>query len=141
LTSCALLLAFAYWNKPTFLHIVQIAGEAEEFHRVLATRKKDFEALLGESIPSPTRFKLYTPSIAPSFGAVNAAIFRTIAEIARSEGFLTDPIFTAKLFYEGKKILAEQNIEGNVLFIHSGGGLGLTGFQNELATVIKTLHA
>ena len=131
-TACALLLAFAYFRKLTFLHIVQIAGNEEEFHAVLAERRADLETLLGESIPSPTLFKLYRPSTAPSFGAVNAAIFKTIADIARTEGFLTDPVFTAKIFYEGKKILSEQKIEGNVLFIHSGGGLGLTGFQEEI---------
>jgi 1-aminocyclopropane-1-carboxylate deaminase len=133
LTSCALLLAFAYLRKPTFMHIVQIAGDEEEFHAVLAERRADLEALLGEPVPSPTQFKLYRPSIAPSFGAVNAAIFKTIADIARTEGFLTDPVFTAKIFYEGRKILFDQKIEGNVLFIHSGGGLGLTGFQEEIS--------
>lgn len=137
LTSCALLLAFAYLRRPIFLHIVQIAGDEKAFHTVLAKRKKDFEALLEESVPFPSHFKLYTPSIGPSFGTVNTAIFRTIVEMARTEGFLTDPVFTAKLFYEGKKILAEQNLEGNILFIHSGGGLGLTGFQEEIAKVIS----
>jgi 1-aminocyclopropane-1-carboxylate deaminase len=137
LTACALLLAFAYLHKPIFLHIVQIAGEEEEFLDVLEERRKDFEMLLGESVHFPTRFKLYTPSIAPSFGAVNTTIFKTIVEIARTEGFLTDPIFTAKIFYEGKKILAEHAIEGNILFIHSGGGLGLTGFQEEMARLIS----
>lgn len=137
LTSCALLLSFAHLRKSTFLHIIQIAGDQDEFHKTLADRQKDFESLIKEPVPSPTLFKLYTPSLAPSFGAVNTTIFKTIAEIARKEGFLTDPVFTAKLFYEGKKILAEQNIQGNILFIHSGGGLGLTGFQDELAKVIS----
>jgi 1-aminocyclopropane-1-carboxylate deaminase len=136
LTSCALLLAFAYLKKPTFVHIVQIAGDPDEFHNTLALRKKDFEAILGESVPSPVHFKLYPVSNAFAFGSVNKTIFQTIAKIAQSEGFITDPIFTAKLFYEGKKILAEQNLKGNVLFLHSGGGLGLTGFQEEMAKVL-----
>jgi 1-aminocyclopropane-1-carboxylate deaminase/D-cysteine desulfhydrase-like pyridoxal-dependent ACC family enzyme len=136
LTSCALLLAFAYLRKSTFLHIVQIAGDEAEFHDVLEERKADLEALVGEPVPSPTLFRLYRSSIAPSFGAANAALFRTIADIAHTEGFLTDPVFTAKLFNEGKKILFEQKLTGNVLFIHSGGGLGLTGFQEEIS---KTL--
>ncbi len=137
MTVCALALAFAYLQKDTLLHIVQIAGDEEGFHEVLAQRQKDFEVLIGESVPSPTRFKFYPSSIAPSFGAVNAAVFQMIAEIARNEGFLTDPVFTAKMFAEGKKILAEPNIRGNVLFIHSGGGLGLTGFQEEMAKIFQ----
>ena len=136
LTACALALAFSFLKKSAFLHIIQVAGTQEEFHRVLAERKKDFETLIGQTLPSPTRFKLYSSSTAPAFGAVNATLFRTIASIARSEGFLTDPVFTAKLFFEGKKILAEHKLQGNILFIHSGGALGLTGFQDEIEKAI-----
>lgn len=137
LTACALVLAFAYLQKKIFVHVVQIAGTQEEFQQTLTERQRDFEALTGESIVHPTRFKLYTPSTAPAFGAVNATIFRMIAEMAQEEGFLTDPVFTAKLFYEGKKILTEQNLTGNVLFLHSGGTLGLTGFQEQIVSTIQ----
>lgn len=136
LTACALLLAFALLSKKTLVHIVLVAGDSEEFMQTLSDRKTDLEALLGQELPFPTFFELYLPSTAPSFGAVNTVIFNTVADIARKEGFLTDPVFTAKLFYEGKKIIAEKSLKGNVLFIHSGGGLGLTGFQNEIAKMI-----
>ncbi|MBS0604185.1 MAG: pyridoxal-phosphate dependent enzyme [Verrucomicrobia bacterium] len=140
LTSCALALAFEYLERPTFLHILLTAGSEEEFRHTLAERKKDFEKLIGETLPSPARFRLYIPTTAPAFGSVNATVFRTIREIARREGFLTDPVFTAKLFYEGKNMIAEQQLKGNILFIHSGGGLGLTGFQEEMAKIIRTDH-
>jgi 1-aminocyclopropane-1-carboxylate deaminase len=136
LTACALLLAFAYLRKNTFIHILQVAGEREEFLQTLAKRKKDFEHLLGEPLSSPTLFELYNPSTAPSFGSTNQTLFKEIVNIAQNEGFLTDPVFTAKLFYEGKKTLNAQRLSGNVLFIHSGGGLGLTGFQEELAKAV-----
>jgi 1-aminocyclopropane-1-carboxylate deaminase/D-cysteine desulfhydrase-like pyridoxal-dependent ACC family enzyme len=135
LTACALLLAFAYLGKKTCLHIVQIAGDKKEFELTLEERKGDFEHLLGRTLPSPTLYKLYTPSSAPAFGGVNTAIFNTVAEMARKEGFLTDPVFTAKLFHEGRKILAQEALGGNILFIHSGGGLGLTGFQEQMAKI------
>ncbi len=133
LTACALLLAFAYLGKKTSLHILLVAGDKKEFETTLAERKQDFELLIKELLPSPSRFKLYAPSTAPAFGSVNAEIFNTVAELARTEGFLTDPVFTAKLFYEGRKIITQEKLEGNVLFIHSGGGLGLTGFQEQMA--------
>ena len=137
LTACALLLAFALMKKKTFLHILLVAGDKEEFMQTLSERKVDLEALCGQSVPSPVLFDLYLPSTASSFGAVNKAIFNTIAELARDEGFLTDPVFTAKLFHEGRKIIAEKDLKGNILFVHSGGGLGLTGFQEEIAKMIK----
>lgn len=138
LTASALLLAFALLGKKTFIHIVMVAGNKEEFMQTLSDRKMDLEALLEQSLPSPALFNLYFPSIAPSFGSVNAKILNTVAELAKKEGFITDPVFTAKLFHEGKKIITEQGLKGNVLFIHSGGGLGLTGFQNEMVKIIRS---
>ncbi len=85
LTACALLLAFAFLGKDAFFHIVQIAGSKEEFHDVLAQRKGDFEGLLQLTVPMPSSFQLYTPSTAPSFGSVNAALFQTIREIRSEE--------------------------------------------------------
>lgn len=137
LTACALLLAFAFLGRKTFFHIVQIAGTKEEFHALLAQRKEDFERLLQISLPMPVDFELYTPSTSPSFGSVNSTVFQTIRDIARQEGFFTDPVFTAKLFYEGRKILSQRSLQGNILFIHSGGGLALTGFQEEMARFIQ----
>jgi 1-aminocyclopropane-1-carboxylate deaminase len=137
LTTSALLLAFTYLEKPPYVHVIQVAGSPEQLHRTLSARKQDLEHLFQESIPSPSQFKLYRPSNAAPFGATNATVFKTIAEIAYQEGFLTDPIYTAKLFYEGRKIIAEEKLSGNALFIHSGGGLGLTGFQEEMAKIIQ----
>lgn len=133
LTACALILALAYLGKQTFVHVVQVAGTPEEFAHTLELRKKDFETLLQDQLPSPQKFKLYPPTIAPSFGAVNTEVLKAIADVGRAEGFLTDPVFTAKLFCEGKKIISQEVLQGNILFIHSGGGLGLMGFQDQLA--------
>lgn len=126
LTACALILGLAAHKKKTFVHVVQVAGYREEFLETLEKRREDLMA------PSPALFRLYSPSNAPKFGSVNQTVFRTIAELARNEGFLTDPVFTAKLFYEGRRIIEEAQLTGNILFVHSGGGLGMTGFQEEL---------
>jgi len=133
LSACALILFFALLKRSTFLHVVLVAGGPEEFMGTLALRKRDWEELSGEQLASLDHFKLYTPTSAKAFGAVNAKVFETVADIARKEGFLVDPVFTAKLFLEGKKILSNENLQGNTLFIHSGGGLGLSGFQTQLA--------
>lgn len=137
LTACALILSFALLGKKAFVHVLQVAGDEEEFKTTLAERKKDLEHLLRRPLPSPTQFKLYLPKEAPSFGSISKTLFDTIAEVAQSEGFLTDPVFTAKLFHEGRRIIAEEGLTGNVLFIHSGGGLGLMGFQDEIAIKLK----
>ena len=78
------------------------------------------------------QFKLYRPTQAKAFGSVNAALFNYIKFLAKEEGFFTDPIYSAKLFWEAKNIVTAQALRGNVLIIHSGGALTLMGFQNQL---------
>ncbi len=138
MSAAALLLAFAYLQKKTAIHIVQVAGDEKEFTNTLSCRKNDLEYLLDQSLDSPTNFRCYLPSNAQKFGSANTLVLNTIAELARSEGFLTDPVFTAKLFYEGKKIIAQEDLKGNILFIHSGGALSLMGFQEQMAKFAMT---
>jgi 1-aminocyclopropane-1-carboxylate deaminase len=132
MTAAALTLAFGFLEKKTTIHILQIAGTPEEFHTLLSLRKTEFEGMIQQRLPSSFSYKLYSPTHAQSFGSVSPQIFQTIREIAHTQGFLTDPIFTAKLFAEGKKILSEKTLKGNILFIHSGGALSLMGFTKQL---------
>ncbi len=133
--AASLILAFAYCKRKTRIHAVQMAGNPQDFYENLAARQKDFEALCKKAISSPLCFTLHAPQNAASFGSVNAQVFQTIGEYARTEGILLDPIYNAKLFHEGARILRNERLKGNVLFIHSGGGLALSGFLENLAQV------
>ena len=46
---------------------------------------------------------------------------------------MADPIYSVKLLFESKRVIHEAGITGNVLIIHSGGGLSLAGFQSMLS--------
>lgn len=131
--AAALILAFAALKKPCTIHVLLIAQSDDAFQKVLAERSDDWAALFNTPLPSTFFYKTYVPQNAPSFGATNARVFQTISRIARQEGFLTDPIFTAKLFDEGQRIISEDQLKGNILFVHSGGGLSLSGFQAQMA--------
>jgi len=84
------------------------------------------------SIPFAHNFILHEPTATGNFGKTHPFIFQFIRQIAQEEGFLTDPVYTAKLFFEGKHILSKGETPGNVLFLHSGGALSLTGFLDQL---------
>lgn len=130
--AAALILAFASLKKFCNVHVLLIAQTEAEFEEVLSERAADWKALFGTELPSSFLYKTYVPQNAPSFGATNARVFKTISHIAHQEGFLTDPIFTAKLFDEGQQIIAQDQLKGNILFVHSGGGLSLSGFQEQI---------
>jgi len=129
LTALSVILALSFLKKNTHVHVVQLGGDEKEFQETLDRAKAEFEDFIGEKLPFLVNYTLYSPTNAKSFGSLNTQVFTTIKEIAQQEGFLTDPIYTAKLFYEGREILKKSLLKGNVLFIHSGGALSLSGFQ------------
>lgn len=83
---------------------------------------------------SDSRHKVscYRPRLGPSFGSVNKGVWDEVKFMGQHEGILTDPVYSAKLFYEARHIIREQNLKGNALVIHGGGGLSLLGFSKNI---------
>ncbi len=125
-TAAAVILGLTHLGRKPHVHVFQMAGSVQEFHDTFAFARGEFEQFIGEKQPSPLPYSVYLPTNAKSFGSVNATVLKTIKEIAKAEGFLVDPIYNAKLFYEGQKLV--PTLKGNILFIHSGGGISLLGF-------------
>jgi len=124
----SLLAGAAAIDKKTKFHIVVLAGSFETFECGLEQIIQYTEDFLQISITSRPDYKLYYPAIAKSFGGTNKAIFREIKCIAREDGILTDPVYSAKLFITAKRTIQDQSLDGNILLIHSGGALALSGF-------------
>jgi 1-aminocyclopropane-1-carboxylate deaminase len=80
----------------------------------------------------PFNYELYLPSNAKSFGSVNAGVLQEVVHWARSDGIVLDPIYSAKLFYEAKKIIQQKNLQGSILLVHSGGQLALCAYHDLL---------
>lgn len=110
-------------GRASQLHVVHIAGNPALFEKQWQECEAYFQQQLGMK-----NVHHYFPATAKSFGAVNATIWQEIKILAQKEGILTDPIYTAKLFYTAKYIIQNQSLTGNILIIHSGGGTGLMGF-------------
>jgi len=137
LQAAALILGMSWLQHKATVHVLLLADQQSIFIEKLHQFHTCFCRHFGEDIPFPTNFCLNKPTNAASFGAVNAKVFDFIVTFARNEGVFLDPIYSAKLIFEGRKIIAEKAIQGNVLFIHSGGGLALSGFQNQILSFIK----
>lgn len=134
LSAIATILAFSWMNKKTLLHVLLLAEGEEPFLAKLSHFQTTFEALLQTSLSTPhilSKVRFHKPTLAPSFGSVNSTIFKEIRFLAEKEGFFTDPIYSAKLFWEAKQII--PTLKGNILILHSGGALTLMGFQDNLA--------
>jgi 1-aminocyclopropane-1-carboxylate deaminase/D-cysteine desulfhydrase-like pyridoxal-dependent ACC family enzyme len=134
--ACATLLAFAWLKKNVKIHVVLMAEEETKFREILSSLKIQFEELVATKLNMPSinsRLALYQPSMGRPFGSTNKLIFNEIRRIASAEGFLTDPIYSVKLFMKARSIISKDDVTGNCLLIHSGGALTLAGFQDQLS--------
>lgn len=119
--------AAALGEKKTF-HVVLLAGSCKEFQAGLSRVVQYAEAFLGISLSSLPDYHMHYPATAKSFGSTNKAIFEEIKRIAREDGILADPVYSAKMFLTARQTIFDKILEGNILLIHSGGGLALAGF-------------
>ena len=124
----SLLAGAAVVEKKTIFHNVILADSFEDFEKGLKQVIQYTADFLQVSIKSVPEYKLYYPVVARSFGSTNSTIFKEIKCIAREDGILTDPVYSAKLFITAKRTIQDQSLDGNILLIHSGGALALSGF-------------
>ncbi len=127
----ALLLGLSWLQHPATVHVILLAEDQAAFLTRLTQCHEIFKQLLKKDLEFPQNFKLYLPALTGKFGQIQSHLFQTITQLAQTEGFLTDPIYSAKHFIECRHIFAQQDIQGQVLIHHSGGALTLFGFHNQ----------
>ena len=126
----SLLAGAAAIGRNTVFHIVVLADSFEDFKSGLSQVIQYTEEFLHVSICSLPEYHMYYPTTARSFGSTNSTIFSEIKRIAREDGILTDPVYSSKLFLTARQTILDHTLDGNVLLIHSGGGLALSGFMD-----------
>jgi len=141
LAAIGLMVGLAIHARNPHIHIVLLALTQQEFlerlqefyQQLLPTMK---EPIVWERLVEKLHF--YTPTTAQSFGSTNHQVFETMIQVSRQDGILTDPVYTAKLLFMAKQIiLTTSDVLGNILVIHGGGGLGMMGFQDQLAKQLR----
>lgn len=125
-TAIALILGLAWLEKSTTVHVLQLADSFEIFEQKLKDTQILFEKWIGRPLGPLKNYKLHYPTHGKSFGSITTEVLKEIVCNARKEGFLTDPIYSGKLFLEGRKLI--PTFDGTTLIIHSGGGMSLFGF-------------
>jgi 1-aminocyclopropane-1-carboxylate deaminase/D-cysteine desulfhydrase len=118
-SAAALIKGLSELNHPALIHVLLLADNEAVFRAKL-------KHWLGEI---PVQVNCFFPLTARAFGAVNQTVKNEIRRMAREEGILVDPIYSAKLFLSARKHIESENLKGNVLIIHSGGTLTMAGFE------------
>lgn len=126
-TAATLLLLNAMRKRKTQIQVVRTAGSEAFLHAQVGTTSQWLTQLTGQAISVPD-LRTYPSCTARAFGSVNRTVKATVERFAREEGVLCDPIYTAKLFLTAEQEVKAQALQGDVLWIHGGGGTGLLGF-------------
>ena len=67
----------------------------------------------------------------PGYGKAEPHVLAQIAEVARTEGVLLDPVYTGKAFYAMTCELSKEPRCDDVIFLHTGGIFGLLAQPGE----------
>ena len=118
-TAAALINGLMQFNHQSLIHVLLLADDEVTFR----------EKLHGWLDEIPENVQCFHPQTAQSFGSVNQTIKNEIRRLAREEGILADPVYSAKLFYASRIRIESLKLKGNVLIIHSGGVLTMAGFE------------
>ena len=132
MSAAGMILAQSQLKRSAYIHVVLMAGEKEEFMQQLQSYARDWQEIFGEEISEFPPLHLYYPQSGKSFGSINQEVLIIIRQMARKEGLLLDPVYNAKLFQSAFHQIREQQLEGNICILHSGGGSGLMGFAEKL---------
>lgn len=118
-SAAGLIKGLAQQNHQSHIHVLLLADDESTF-------KNKLKHWIGMQA---NNYHCFYPTTAKSFGSVNQQIKNEVKRMAREEGILADPVYSAKLFHESRKFIAAEHLKGNALIIHSGGTLTMAGFE------------
>lgn len=88
-------------------------------------------ALLGRPVPTADRWTVTDATFGPGYGIPTPAATEAIALLARTEGVLLDPVYTAKAFAHLVAVERDAGAGRDVVFLHTGGAPGLFAYTPE----------
>ena len=95
-----------------------------------------FNQMIDIDYLSPSDFHLWDDALAPGYGKIGTLTAEAIKIMARREGQILDPVYTAKVFAAIVCMVDTRQIKENsrVLFIHTGGLAATFAYRNELGS-------
>ena len=79
-------------------------------------------------------------SVGPGYGRADAPVYELIAELARLEGIVLDPVYTGKAFHGLLSDLRDgfyQDVD-DIIFVHTGGVFGLFAHEPQLMSAASS---
>ena len=133
-TQTGLTAGVAMFDLPLDVVAYAVCDDSDWFDRRVA---RDWQASLARW-PQLPRIELLPKtrdhSVGPGYGLADAPVYELIAELARLEGVVLDPVYTGKAFHGLLADLREgyyRDVD-DIIFVHTGGVFGLFAHEPQL---------
>lgn len=116
-------------------------GLRTELHVVPVLKGGDFiKAEMEQFGPADKQLVLHTAYHFGGYGKTQPALLQFLQRFATTQGILTDPVYTAKMFYAIEDLAAKEEInpQAKIVALHTGGLLGLFGMTERLMNSLNT---
>jgi D-cysteine desulfhydrase len=123
-TQAGLLVGLRLARSKTTVVGVAVATPADELRPTIASMVDGLAPLAGVDV-DPAAIELTDAQRGPAYGAPTAEAGEATELLARSEGILVDPVYTAKALAELIARVRDGRLGGTVVFWHAGGTPGL----------------
>ena len=133
-TQTGLTAGVAMFDLPLDVVAYAVCDDSDWFNRRVA---RDWQASLARW-PQLPRIELLPKtrdhSVGPGYGLADAPVYELIAELARLEGIVLDPVYTGKAFHGLLVDLREGFYRdvNDIIFVHTGGVFGLFAHEPQL---------
>lgn len=134
-THAGLLAAFIGTNTHIPITGISVGKDAEtQAANIVKLAKKVWEKLEIENELDEEDVVVYADHVGPGYGISTEEMVDAIQLLARTEGILTDPVYTGKVLAALITMVKEDyfNEDDNVLFIHTGGAPALFAYEDEM---------
>ncbi len=117
---------------------IPVCDDAAYFRPHIAKLCADTSARydLDLSVP-PDEIELWDGHTGPGYGLTTPAQLRTLAQAARRDGLLLDPVYTSKAWAGMLDRIADGWDAPTILFLHTGGVYGLFAHATDLTSAVR----
>ena len=106
----------------------------QQHGRILSTCEKVSRMLECEGIVGSDDVWVDDVALAPGYGKASPEVMAAIAEMAKYEGILLDPVYSAKTIGAALQLIKQSQLSAyrNILMIHTGGTPALFAYRDAL---------
>jgi L-cysteate sulfo-lyase len=129
-TAAGLIVGLAHAQVDSVVCASAVYADADRTRSTIEGLIASTSELLGIDAPGTNRLRVDDSSLGLGYGIETTESHAAINGLARIEGVLLDPVYTAKAFATLLASMPAMDPDGNVVFVHTGGQPGLFAYAD-----------